>query len=62
MDGGQHAGAVESCTGGHGCVGLAARDPEGCDIEKRESCHGFSHPSVPGEAFLMTRNHVTLKL
>lgn len=47
---------------GHGYVGLAARDPEGRDVEKRESCHRFSHPSVPGEAFLVMRNHVTLKL
>lgn len=47
--------------GGLGCPEAFSRNPKGCYVEKRESCHWFSHPSVPGEGFLVTRNH-TFKL
>lgn len=43
--------------GGLGCPGAFSRDPERYYVEKRESCHQFSHPSVPGEVFVETRNH-----
>lgn len=53
---GQRARAMKPYTGGPwlgglGCSGAFSRDPEGCYVEKRESCHGFSHSSIPGEFF-----------
>lgn len=42
--------------GGLGCPGAFSRDPEIYYVEKRESRHQFSHPSVAGGVFEVT-NH-----